>query len=89
MENSKKETADLFAELCLDPGFVLVPQDRYEELIRAETERDVLEAILSDGTSYSAEKVLDAIKSARSRAYRMKMLTIGTSVTMEDKPDAE
>lgn len=89
MENSKKEPADLFAELCLDPGFVLVPQDRYEELIRAETERDVLEATLSDGSSYSAEKVLAAIKSARSRVYRMKMLTIDTSVTMEDKSDAE
>lgn len=89
MENPKKETADLFAELCLDPGFVLVPQDRYEELIRAETERDVLEETLSDSTSYSAEKVLAAIKSARSRVYRMKMLTIDTSVTMEDKPDAE
>ena len=89
MENSKKETADLFAELCLDPGFILVPQDRYEELIRAETERDVLEETLLDGTSYSAEKVLAAIRSARIKAYRMKMLTIDTPATMEDKPDAE
>ena len=44
MEDTKKTPAELVADLMLDPGFVLVPQDRYEELIRAETERDVLEA---------------------------------------------
>lgn len=39
MEDTKKTPAELVADLMLDPGFVLVPQDRYEELIRAETER--------------------------------------------------
>lgn len=87
MENPKKETADLFAELCLDPGFVLVPQDRYEELIRAETERDVLEMGLTAGSGYGADKVLDAIKSARSKAYRV--ITSGPDVATEDNPDAE
>lgn len=42
MEDTKKTPAELVADLMLDPGFVLVPQDRYEELVRAETERDVL-----------------------------------------------
>ncbi len=46
MEDTKKTPAELVADLMLDPGFVLVPQDRYEELIRAETERDVLEATI-------------------------------------------
>ena len=40
MENDKKTPAELVADLMLDPGFVLAPQDRYEELVRAETERD-------------------------------------------------
>lgn len=35
MEDTKKTPAELVADLMLDPGFVLVPQDRYEELIRA------------------------------------------------------
>lgn len=87
MENPKKETADLFAELCLDSGFVLVPQDRYEELVRAETERDVLEMVLTNGSGYGAEKVLDAIKSARSKVYRAK--TPAPDAATEDKPNAE
>ena len=33
MEDTKKTPAELVADLMLDPGFVLVPQDRYEELI--------------------------------------------------------
>lgn len=61
----KKDPAELVADLCLDPGFVLVPQDRYEELIRAETERDVLEATIEGTNSYNIEKVMDAIKTAR------------------------
>ena len=33
MEDTKKTPAELVADLMLYPGFVLVPQDRYEELI--------------------------------------------------------
>lgn len=87
MENSKKETADLFAELCLDPGFILVPQDRFEELIRAETERDVLEMALTGDSSYGVEKAFNAIKSARSKVYRAKTPVHDTAT--EDKSDAE
>lgn len=61
----KKSPAELVADLCLDPGFVLLPQDRYEELIRAETERDVLEATIEGANSYNVERVMDAIKTAR------------------------
>ena len=53
MEDTKKTPAELVADLMLDPGFVLVPQDRYEELIRAETERDVLEATIKGENSYN------------------------------------
>lgn len=68
MENENRSPADLVASLCLDPGFVLVPQDRYEELIRAETERDVLEATLRGDNRYSVDTVMNAILSARSKA---------------------
>lgn len=68
MENDKNMTADLVASLCLDPGFVLVPQDRYEELVRAETERDVLEASLDGRASYTAQDVMAAIRQARRKA---------------------
>lgn len=69
MEDNKKTPAELVADLMLDPGFVLVPQDRYEELIRAEIERDVLEATIEGENSYNAERVLKAIKAARNRLY--------------------
>lgn len=68
MEDSKKTLADAVASLCLDPGFILVPQDRYEELIRAETERDVLETSLDGRTSYAAQDVMVAIRQARHKA---------------------
>lgn len=65
----KKSPAELVADLCLDPGFILLPQDRYEELIRAETERNVLEATIEGENSYGIEKVLNAIKTARRAQY--------------------
>lgn len=65
MECDKKAPAELVADLMLDPGFVLVPQDRYEELIRAETERDVMEATLSGDMKYSIDTVMKAILTAR------------------------
>lgn len=67
----KKTPAELVADLCLDPGFVLVPQDIYEELIRAETERDVLEATIQGENSYNTDKVLWAIKEARKAQYHI------------------
>lgn len=67
MENDKKPPAELVADLMLDPGFVLVPQDRYEELVRAETERDVLEATILGENRYAVGTVLDAIKKARNK----------------------
>ena len=89
MEDTKKTPAELVADLMLDPGFVLVPQDRYEELIRAETERDVLEATIKGENSYNVERVLDAIQQARSALYRMKMLVLRNADEPEDTADAE
>ena len=44
--DEKRSPEELLAQLCLEPGFVLVPQDRFEELVRAEAERDVLMAAI-------------------------------------------
>ena len=44
----EKKTTDLIARLMLEPGFVLVPQDRHEELLRAEAERDIVVGVVSD-----------------------------------------
>ena len=60
MEDTKKTPAELVADLMLDPGFVLVPQDRYEELVRAETERDVLEATIKGENSYNVDRARKA-----------------------------
>lgn len=65
MEDNKNATAELVANLMLAPGFVLVPQDRYEELICAEKERDILSAVLDSGSSYSVGTVMDAIRASR------------------------
>lgn len=61
----KEYTAELMTGTRLGPGFVLLPQDRYEELIRAETERDVLEATIEGSNSYRIDTVMCAIKNAR------------------------
>lgn len=76
MDDDKKTPAELVADLCLDPGFVLVPQDRYEELIRAETERDVLEATIKSD-KYFVGTIMDAILYARSK------------VSIPEKPEGE
>ena len=82
MEDNKRSPEELVASLCLDPGFVLVPQDRYEELIRAETERDVLEATISGENNYTADKVMQAIRDARHRFP-------GALVVRKDDGDAQ
>ena len=85
MENDKKNPAELVADLVLDPGFVLVPQDRYEELVRAETERDVLEATITGESKYSVSTVMDAILRARG----IQVLPRAKGEEPEDKGDAE
>lgn len=89
MEDNRKTPSELVADLILDPGFVLVPQDRYEELIRAETERDVLEETIMGNNSYNTDKVLEAIQQARSTLRRMKMLVEKAADKPEATTDAE
>lgn len=65
--DEKRSLEELLAQLCLEPGFVLVPQDRFEELVRAEAERDVLEATILGENKYAVGAVLDSIKKARNK----------------------
>ena len=85
MEDTKKTPAELVADLMLDPGFVLGPQDRYEELIRAETERDVLEATIKGENSYNVDRVLAAIQEARKAAW---LKVSAAALNAEGAPEA-
>ena len=62
-----KTLEELIGMLCLEPGFTLVPQDRFEELVRAEAERDILAAVISSDKSYNANDVMKFIRNARRR----------------------
>lgn len=46
--------------------YIPIPVDRYEDLIRAETELNVLEAAIDKGT-WATEEVLAAIRKAREK----------------------
>ena len=50
--------------VLLEEEMVVIPLSLYEQLIRAETERDVLEATI-ENDKYEVETVLRAIKVAR------------------------
>ena len=65
--DEKRSLEKLLAQLCLEPGFVLVPQDRFEELVRAEAERDILEAVITNNKGYNVDVVMIAIKKARNK----------------------
>lgn len=65
--DEKRSPEELLAQLCLEPGFVLVPQDRFEELVRAEAERDVLEVVILGDKGYNVDVVMAAIKKARNK----------------------
>ena len=65
--DEKRSPEELLAQLCLEPGFVLVPQDRFEELVRAEAERDVLEVVILGDKNYNVDVVMAAITKARNK----------------------
>ncbi len=48
-----------------------VSVDRYEDLIRSETELAIMEAVIDELASYEAANVLKAIRTARAKYARM------------------
>ena len=64
----KREAPRSYWRSCAwSPASFWVPQDRFEELVRAEAERDVLEATILGENRYAVGTVLDAIKKARNK----------------------
>ena len=70
-------------ELAADPGFVLVPLDRYEELIRAEVERNILD---TDAMARRHNKFPDVATCIRFASGRELLIRTGSA---EEKADAE
>ena len=54
-------------DMMMQEEFVSIPVSVFEDLIRAETERDILEAVLTGNHKYTADDVMTAIQSAREK----------------------
>lgn len=65
---------------------VPVPVDRFEDLIRSETELAIIEAAIDELASYEAASVLKTIRTARAKFVRM--LVVHSPDEPEDTPDA-
>lgn len=52
------------AKLFMEPGFVLVPQDRYEELVRAEMQRDMVFTLSESDKSYQLSELIKLMKAS-------------------------
>lgn len=65
-------------DLAADPGYVLLPMDRYEELIRAEAERDILDQYAEARKRGSDPDAATCVRWASGRC-----------VTVQDRPTGE
>lgn len=71
--------SEIHEGVMLQEEFVSIPVSVFEDLIRAETERDILEAVLSGESKYNASEVLVAIQTAREKHHRgVLRIEIGT-----------
>lgn len=77
------ETIDRIISLAADPGFVMIPMDRYEELIRAEVERNILDA---EAKARLHNKFPDVATCVRWASGRELLIRTGSA---EEKADAE
>lgn len=55
-------------ETCVCMDRISIPMARYEQLLRAETELNVLGVAIEDGPSYRVDEIYKAIKKAREKA---------------------
>ncbi len=79
--------SDIHEGVLLEEDYISIPVSVYEELIRAETERDILEATLEGENKYQAAEVLGAIKTARNRLHRGTVsIQLGTCPAAETAP---
>lgn len=64
-EVSVKEVVTSALELCIDTEHVSVPLHRYEELVRSETELEILLRAYQQQSNYQLEYVLQAVFGSR------------------------
>lgn len=62
--------SEIHEGVMLQEEFVSIPVSVFEDLIRAETERDILEGILTGEKKYAVDDVLKAIHTARKKLCR-------------------
>lgn len=62
--------SEIHEGVLLQEEFVSIHVSVFEDLIRAETERDILESILTGENKYTADDVLKAIQTAREKHHR-------------------
>ena len=62
--------SEIHEGVMLQEEFVSIPVSVFEDLIRAETERDILENILTGDKKYAVDDVLKAIQTARAKHHR-------------------
>lgn len=82
--------SEIHEGVMLQEEFVSIPVSVFEDLIRAETERDILEAALLGEHKYSAHEVLEAIQTARKKHLRGVMrIEIGVAPPAEPDTSGE
>lgn len=73
--------------------FVSIPVHYFEDLIRAETERDILEAVICGEHKYTVEEVMQAIKKAREnrdkRGCGVLSVELGVYPFSDEDPDSD
>ena len=62
MEDNK--ILESVAKLFMEPVFVLVPQDRYEELVRAEMQRDMVFTLSESDKSYQLSELIKLMRAS-------------------------
>ena len=76
--------------VLVEQDYVSIPLGLFEDLIRAETERDVLEATIEGENSFVASEVLKSIQTARKKHLRGVMrIEIGVAPPAEPEPGDE
>lgn len=76
--------------MMMQEEFISIPVSVFEDLIRAETERDILEAVLTGNHKYNADDVMSAIQAAREKHRRGVLhIEIGCCSCAEPEPKSE
>lgn len=79
--------SDIREGVLVEQDYVSIPLGLFEDLIRAETERDVLEATIEGENSFVVSEVLKSIQAARKKHLRGVMrIEIGVAPPAEPEP---